>query len=341
MNVLLTSAGRRTYMVDYFRKALEGDGLLYAANSVKSPALACTDGAVLTPLIYDSGYIPFLLDFCKKHAIGLLVPLFDIDLPVLAKHKAAFQEVGVTVAVSSPETLLSCNDKYQMFLKLWRSKIRCPETCLTLEDALLELDAGSLSWPVVIKPRFGMGSIGIALAYDKNELRAFYQSTRRAVHASYLQYESAAAGEESVLIQERREGNEYGLDVVQDFAGNYVTTIVRRKLAMRAGETDEAVILGKNDKEYAVLTELGQKIAVNFDHIGNMDVDVIMNPDNLAPYVIDMNARFGGGYPFSHLAGADLPRAYVAWAKGEKAPASCFLAKAGVHGYKDIVVRAY
>ena len=69
------------------------------------------------------------------------------------------------------------------------------------------------------------------------------------------------------------------------------------------------------------------------------DVDVIMNPDNMCPYVIDMNARFGGGYPFSHLAGLDLPRAVVEWLENGKADPACFNTVCHTHGYKDMVIR--
>ena len=341
MNILLTSAGRRTYLVEDFREALSGRGHVFAANSEMSPALARADAAIITPLIYSDAYIPFLLETCRQREIGLLVPLFDVDLPVLAKHRAEFEALGVRLAVSSEETLLNCNDKYNMFLKLWKMQIRCPETCLSVDDALLKIMAKAMDYPVIIKPRFGMGSISVNRAYDKAELKAFYGHCRREIENSYLKYEAASCPKECVLVQEQVTGNEYGLDVIDDLDGNYVTTIVRRKLAMRAGETDEAVTLGKADPEYQVLMELGVKISAGFAHIGNMDVDVIMDPANMRPYVIDMNARFGGGYPFSHLAGADLPRAYIAWAEGRKADPAWLAVRPQVHGYKDMVLRVY
>ena len=33
MNILLTSAGRRTYMVEYFKEVLNGNGEVHASNS--------------------------------------------------------------------------------------------------------------------------------------------------------------------------------------------------------------------------------------------------------------------------------------------------------------------
>lgn len=341
MNVLLTSSGRRTYLVKYFQEALSGEGLVFASNSCMSPALKEADGSVITPIIYSEEYIPFLLEFCREKKIGLLVPLFDIDLPVLSAHKAEFEKEGVTVAVSDPETIAACNDKYSMYLKLWKHGIRCPETVLSVSDALLQINALSMRYPVIVKPRFGMGSIGVETADNKEELKAFYGHCQRKIRNSYLKYEARSCPDEEVVIQEMREGQEYGLDVIDDLSGNYITTIVKRKSAMRAGETDEAVTLGKEDPEYRVLSRLGEQLSIAFSHIGNLDVDVIMDSGNMAPYVIDMNGRFGGGYPFSHAAGVDLPRAYVAWAKGEKAPKECFTARPGVHCFKDLCIEMY
>ena len=338
MNILLTSAGRRTYMVNYFKEALRGEGLVYVANSAESPAMRAGDVSFLTPLIYSEEYIPFLLEKCREYRIDLLVSLFDIDLPVLAAHSREFEEAGTTLAVSDSGMLSNCNDKYNMFLKLREAGLPCPKSILDPEEALRRTENGDLSWPLLLKPRYGMGSVGLYRAYRKEELTAFYGACEREINETYLRYESRISPGKCVLIQEVREGCEYGLDVISDLKGHFVTCIARRKLGMRSGETDEAIVLGADDPEYAILMETGEKLARAFGPRGLIDVDIIMD-GSLTPYIIDINARFGGGYPFSHLAGADVPRAYVLWMQGrdEEARACCRSARAGVRGYKEIV----
>ena len=116
LNLLFTSAGRRSYLIRFFREALGGEGKIFAANSSPlSTALQEADEAVITPLIYDGSYIPFLLDYCRKHRIDALMSLFDVDLPVLAQHKEAFAAQGTRVLVSDPGFIGICNDKWKTF----------------------------------------------------------------------------------------------------------------------------------------------------------------------------------------------------------------------------------
>jgi carbamoyl-phosphate synthase large subunit len=114
----------------------------------------------------------------------------------------------------------------------------------------------------------------------------------------------------AVLIQERLRGQECGLDVINDLNGRYVTTFGRVKLAMRAGETDRAVTIKSGELE-----RLGRALGTQLGHVGNLDCDVFLSDGR--GYVLEMNPRFGGGYPFSHGAGANLPAALLAWADGQ------------------------
>ncbi len=331
MNLLFTSVGRRTYLLRYFRKALESGDKIYAANSsALSPAFLEADESVVTPVIYDPAYIPFLVDYCRQKKITALIPLFDIDIPVLAQHKDEFREAGTHVITAGAAFAEICNDKWETFAFLRKNGFMAPETFVRLEDAKMALRAGVVNYPLMVKPRWGMGSIGVFQADNERELDVFYEKTRSAVINSYLKYESAQDLDECVLIQEMIDGQEYGLDVMNDLDGQYQNTVVKKKLAMRSGETDCAVTVDEPD-----VKEIGHKIAELSRHEGNLDVDCFRAKDGTI-YVLEMNARFGGGYPFSHLAGVDLPRAIVGWLKGRKSDSEILSPKIGIVGQKDI-----
>jgi carbamoyl-phosphate synthase large subunit len=304
MNILLTSAGRRTYLVEYFKDALNSIGKIYASNSEYSPALKAADDYVITPMIYDEDYIPFLLQFVKENDIHVVIPLFDIDLPVLALAKDRFREIGVTVIVSNYNTTQICNDKWNSYKFLEKNGFNTPKTYLSLSKVRFEIQNRGLNYPLIIKPRWGMGSIGIYKADDEQELNVFYNKVKKEIGDSYLRFESKDQIDQSVLIQECIPGQEYGLDIFNDLKGNYIKTFVKKKSAMRSGETDAAIT--ENHQE---LQEQGEKLAKILKHVGNLDTDWFLFGNKL--YVLEMNSRFGGGYPFTHLAGANLIKVLI------------------------------
>lgn len=330
INLLFTSAGRRSYLIEYFRQALAGSGMVHAANSSGiSTALQAADRSVVTPLIYDKNYIPFLLQYCRENRITAVVPLFDIDLPVLARHRKEFEEAGTRLIVADSETIDLCNDKWKTFHFLKEHGFEVPPTFISLSEAVRSLQDGRLTFPVIIKPRWGMGSIAVYEAEDEDELRVFYKKVKKEIFKAYLRFESAADKENCVLIQEKLRGREYGLDVVCDLEGTYCTTIVKEKGGMRSGETDYAKIIRS-----PLLEAAGKKLSSLTRHAADMDVDVFLSDGHA--YILEMNARFGGGYPFSHIAGADLPLAIVKWLRGEAVPLSLLTPRTDVIAQKDI-----
>ena len=183
-------------------------------------------------------------------------------------------------------------------------------TFLSIDAVYSAIQSAELTYPLIIKPRWGMGSLSVFRADNDEELAFFYRYARRQIEKSYLNILSGDQLAESVVIQEFISGKEYGLDVFNDLNGEHLQTIIKQKLAMRSGETDMAKIIADPR-----LTTLGKQLAGVLKHRGNIDVDVLENDEgNL--FVLELNARFGGGYPFSHLAGADFPAALVAMAEG-------------------------
>src|SRR6218665_2549756 len=95
MNILLTSAGRRSYLVKYFQQALEGKGKVFASNSEYTIALQEADDYYISPLIYESTYVDSLIDFCEQNDIKTILSVFDIDLLVLSKAKEKIEKKGI------------------------------------------------------------------------------------------------------------------------------------------------------------------------------------------------------------------------------------------------------
>lgn len=327
MNILLTSVGRRGYLVEYFKQI---DGCrVYVANSHKTHVFALADEGVESPLIYSNEYIDFLLDYCIKNKIDVVISLFDVDLMVLAKNKHKFEEKNIRVIVSDERIIDVCNDKWNTYKFLKENGFKTPKTYLHTEDVIKEIGVGNLNYPVIIKPRWGMGSIGVYIAENQEELNVFYNKVKRTIEETYLIYESRENFDKCVVIQEMLKGEEYGMDVINDLDGNYQSTVIRRKLAMRNGETDIAEIV--ENKE---IHDASVKLSSALGHIGNLDSDAFLVDGEV--YILEMNARFGGGYPFGHIAGVNLPLAIVKWLRGEKAEENLLKATVGVKAYKNI-----
>ncbi len=331
MNILLTSVGRRAYMVKYFKEVLGTTGKVHAGNSDdRTAAFHYADRSVVTPLIYEDCYIPFLLDYCKNNSIDILLSLFDMDLPVLAQNKNEFAEIGTHVVVSDPAFVEICNDKWKTYRYLKENGFRVPKTYLTLQKTMLALEKGELHYPVVVKPRFGCGSIALSIAEDEMALLYYYSRNTRAVNHTYLQYESAAV-EDKIIFQEMLLGQEYGADVINDLSGRFRNAVIKKKIAMRAGETDIAELVN----EPAIFAE-AERLGRITGHIANLDCDIFLVED--VPYLLEMNARFGGGYPFSHMGGCNLPQAIVDWVNGKTVKQNTLISAIGITGYKELCI---
>lgn len=330
MKILLTSVGRRSYLVQYFKEVIGSEGEVHVSNSTElSPAFIYADKHIKTPLIYEENYIEFLLDYCSENKIDALISLFDIDLPILSKNIEKFNDIGTKLIVSDYEVIKICNDKWLTYKFLVNNGFNAPKTYVNKDEAFTAISNNEIQYPLVIKPRWGMGSIGVSIAHNSEDLAFYYKKTLQSIQESYLKFESRENFNESVLIQEKLKGQEYGLDVINDLNTKYQNTIPKIKYAMRSGETDCAETV-----ESDLLKSIGENLSKKLKHVGNLDVDVFIHGQEA--YILEMNARFGGGYPFSHMAGVNLPMAIVQWLNNENINPEILKEHVGVKSHKDI-----
>jgi len=155
----------------------------------------------------------------------------------------------------------------------------------------------------VIKKRFGQASKGLKIIRNINKKN---KNISRKIY------------DKNNIIQEYLQGDEYGLDILNNFKRKYEGVLVRKKILMKNGETKIAKII-KPEK----FTNLSKKISKIIKHVGPIDVDVIRLKNK--NYVIDINPRFGGGYSLSHKAGANIPGFLVSLIKRKKSLKQKFL----------------
>lgn len=310
MNILFTCAGRRNYLINYFKEVLHGEGTVFAADMQKTaPAMVDADKSFIVPGIYSDDYISAIEKIIRDERIDAVISLNDLELPILSSNKHRLEKLGCRVIVSDERSINISFDKWETNKFLEQVGLKFPKTYLGLEDARKAIESGDLGFPLVIKPRWGSASIGIDFPADSRELELGYELQSLKLKRTILAEASSEDIDRSILIQERLPGTEYGMDVLNDFEGNYVGTFVREKMAMRSGETDKArsVIDDRFEK-------VGRIIGANLKHIGNLDCDVFEHNGEL--YVLELNPRFGGGYPFSHEAGVNTAAIYIEWLKG-------------------------
>lgn len=311
MNILFTCAGRRTYLLKYFKDNMAEDDKVVATDmQLSAPALQVADIKVQVPAVYDPEYVNITLNICKEYKIDAIISLNDLELPILAENKPRFESLGVKVIVSDPNVIDIAFDKYKTAQWVESLGLVAPKTYVRLEDVKNALAAGEIEFPLFMKPRWGSGSIGLESIADMDELDIYYHLQLKKIKKTILA--TASVGDEYIMIQEKLTGSEFGLDIMNDLTGKNVAVSVKQKLAMRAGETDKAVTV-----DLPEVREIGRKIGEALGHIGNLDVDIMQRADG-AYCVLELNPRFGGGFPFSYEAGVNMPKAIIKWIKGEE-----------------------
>ena len=145
----------------------------------------------------------------------------------------------------------------------------------------MDIKAGSISYPVFVKPVRGSASISISKVYDNETVELLLNR------------------QEGLIIQEFLDGQEIGADVYIDMiSGEVVSIFTKRKLRMRAGETDKSVSF-KDEKLFALI----EKFVEEAGYKGQIDIDIF--DINGEYYISEVNPRFGGGYPHAYECGAD------------------------------------
>lgn len=282
MNILITSVGRRTKLINYFREEFN---LVVATDLSKyAPALYSAHKYYLVPPIISEKYIDTIFKICNENNIDSILSLIDPELELLSKYKEEFAQKGIQIIGSPVKSCEICFDKFEMYKFLEKNGIKTAKTYGNLESFKKDLEKNIISFPIFLKPAKGSASIGIQKVYDYENLEYLWEKTN------------------NYIIQEFMDGQEIGCDVYIDLISKQVVSIFTKyKLNMRAGETDKAISF-KDDKLFKIIKQFVEKLGV----LGPVDIDIFKVKEEY--YISEVNPRFGGGYLIAYECGENFPR---------------------------------
>jgi carbamoyl-phosphate synthase large subunit len=282
VNILILAAGTRNKIVQYFKRTWDDVGTVVATDASKlGPAIYDADKYYIVPPITEPGYIDKILEICKKEQIKGVLSLIDPELSLLAANEEKFKAVGATIIGSSYDLCEMALDKMQMYEWLKAHGYNCARSWMDKDEFYKAVDAGKVSYPVFVKPYRGSASISISKVYDKETVDLLF------------------AHEDDLMIQEFLDGQEIGAAVYIDLiSGEVVSIFTKKKIKMRAGETDKAVSF--KDPELFTLIE---KFVDEAGYRGQIDIDIF--EINGEYYISEVNPRFGGGYPHAYESGCN------------------------------------
>lgn len=285
MNILITSVGRRTQLLSYFKKELYGKGTLIATDASRlAPALYVADKYHIVPPVDDKSYVDYIIDICLKEKVSGVLSLIDPELSILSANISKFENHGIQVLVSPYGVCELFIDKYNVQDFCLKNGFKYPKTYDKLDDFKEAISNKEIEFPVFVKPKRGSASL--------------YANKANSMDQAVFLFSSVP----DMIIQEYLNGQEIGIDVYVDLISKQaVSVFMKEKIAMRAGETDKSKSI-KSTKLLSIITDFVLKAGL----IGPNDIDVFRIGDDY--YISEVNPRFGGGYLHAYECGLNFPK---------------------------------
>jgi carbamoyl-phosphate synthase large subunit len=243
-------------------------------NPTLSSACQISDGYINVPRVTDKQYLTILKEYCKKENISILIPTIDTELSILADAKESFKQDGIFIAISSKEIcdIFYLKDTTEKFFV--KNNLDTPREIEYIKYC---------NYPIFAKLNNSSCSIGATIVYTPE-------------HALEL------AQDNNYIFQEYIKGDEYTVDVFLDKQGDVISVVPRLRIEVRAGEVNKAQAIKDKDIIKAI-KELCKKLDGAY---GCITIQLFKTKERIV--FIEINPRFGGGYPLSYLSGANFAK---------------------------------
>lgn len=300
-SILISSVGRRVELVELFYQSINqrrlGKTFVYMADSKVSESAACLHQfrSMLRDIKVHRAdhpdFIDEILKSCHRFDIKVVIPTIDPELEIFAQNVERAKNNEVTFLVSSLRTCQTCTDKLRFHQELTNKNLMLPSTVMATINNYQRLKSG---WPnshVILKPRRGSATQDFHIILDHNHL------------ASLLEYKGQSPFNESVdyIIQPQIKGKEYTVNCYTTRNGTLNAAVAHERIRVRGGEVEK----GQTQPKDAKIIDIANKLNSYFSFRGPWCFQIIIDEHGDA-WLIEVNPRFGGGYPLAHEAGVNF-----------------------------------
>lgn len=281
MNILITSAGRRVSLVKSFITELakiDATAKVFAADANPEYSSACrvANSYFKVVRLNHEDYISNLLGLCKANNIGLIIPTIDTELLLLSENYNRFRDVGIEVVVSDTSLVKACRDKRLTHQLFSEHQI----------DVAALYDKASPVFPLFIKPYDGSCSVDTYKIEHPGMLTDYHFSNEKFMFLEYL---------------DLKEHKEFTVDLYYDRNCNLKCIVPRERIEVRSGEVNKGIT-----RKGFLIDYLKARLVSLKGARGCITLQVFVHNITQRVIGIEINPRFGGGYPLSYLAGANF-----------------------------------
>ena len=285
-NILITSAGKRVALTRHFKETLSRffpKAKVYTTDMHPdmAPAAYVSDRCFAVPCVKSPEYPDILLSLCREHGVGMVVPTIDTEIMVLAALKERFAKEGIHVIVGDTSFVGLCRDKRNTGAFFESRGIRVPHS----------IDKHHPTFPLFAKPYDGSLSTNLHFITKPEELTDDILHDDKLLFMEYI---------------DRKVYKEYTVDMYFGRDHEVKSIVPRERIEIRAGEINK----GRTAKN-AIVPYLKERLAHTDGCVGCICMQLFFHPDTRDIVGIEVNPRFGGGYPLTYMSGANYPELLI------------------------------
>lgn len=229
-------------------------------------------------------YIDSIKEIVIKNNCDAILSGPEEEILSLSRNRSLFEKMNCVLLMPKYEEVMICADKLETNRFFKNNNIKTPA---------IFGDKESVTFPCLIKPRYGRGGTGVFRINNKKEFQLY--SDKNETH----------------LFQELIQGDEYSIDILANQSGDALSIVPRLRIATESGVSVKSITVF--DQEIITLCK---KIVKELRLFGPSCIQCIKNQDGI--FFFDINVRFGGGSILSIKADPTIIPNLIRMVKNEK-----------------------